>query len=155
MIDPAHVLAASSHETLISVLSYERRLLEQLLFRHAELSLLLGAGEHRFVGRALDEVHSVEGELGATEVIRAAVVEALVPEVSEPSIDDVTRTAPPALVPALERLTLDLRRLHDDIEDHRRSGFETASRRSDMVGRAQSGFGARGYSSDGSALLGA
>ncbi len=155
MIEPAHVLAASSHETLVSVLAYERRLLEQLLFRHAELALLIQAGEHRFVARALDEVASVEDELGATEVIRAAVVESLVPEMPEPSIDDVVRTSPPAWGPALEGLALDLRRLHDGIEMHRQNARASAAHRSGTCAAAQRGLQARGYRSDGSALLGA
>jgi hypothetical protein len=155
VIEPAHVLAASSHETLVSVLAYERRLLEQLLFRHAELSLLIGAGEHRFVARAMDEVAAVEDELGATELIRAAVVDSLVPNAIEPNIDDVVRTSPQAWAPALEGLAMDLRRLHDGIEVHRRNARTSAARRSEMCSAAQRSLQAQGYRSDGSALLGA
>lgn len=155
MIDPTQVLSTSSHEALVSVLSYERRILEQLLFRHIELSMLINAGEHRFVARALDEVNTVEGELGAAEILRAAVVEALVPDVRDPGIDTVIDRSPAALTAALESLALDLRRLHEGIEAQRTAAYDEAGRRAEMLASAQARLNAGGYRSDGSAVSGA
>jgi hypothetical protein len=57
-------LATPTHQDLIAIMSNQRRLLEQLLFRHAEISMLIAAGEHRFVGRAIDEALEVEPSWG-------------------------------------------------------------------------------------------
>ena len=155
MIDPTQVLAATSPDALLSVLSYERRLLEQLLFRTTELTMLIEAGEHRFVQRALEEAQEVEDELGAAEVLRAAVVETLVPDQPHPTIDDVIAHAPETQRPALNGLAQDLRRLERGIEEQRRAGQEAAGKRAEVASRAQTGAAASGYRSDGSAVLGA
>ena len=155
MIDPAQVLASTSPDALLSVLSYERRLLEQLLFRTSELTMLIEAGEHRFVQRALEEVQEVEDELGAAEVLRAAVVETLVPGEPDPTIDDVIDHAPESQRPALVGLARDLRRLEAGIEEQRRVGQVAAGKRAEVAVKAQHGTAASGYRSDGSAVVGA
>jgi hypothetical protein len=154
-MDPAHILTATSPEALLSVLSYERRLLEQLLFRTTELAMLIEAGEHRFVQRALEEAQEVEDELGAAEVLRAAVLENLLPDDTEPTIEDVISRSPEAHRPALAGLAKDLRRLHAGIEEQREAGHAAAGRRAEVAARAQAGANASGYRSDGSAVVGA
>lgn len=154
-MDPAHILSATSPDALLSVLSYERRLLEQLLFRTSELTMLIEAGEHRFVQRALEEAQEVEDELGAAEILRAAVLENLLPDNTEPTIEDVITRSPDALQPALAGLAKDLRRLHAGIEEQRQAGHLAAGKRAEVAARAQSGATAAGYRSDGSAVVGA
>jgi hypothetical protein len=153
MIDVAELMANPGVESLTRVLEYERRLLEQLLYRHAETAMLLGAGQARFVPRALDELESVASELGSTEVIREAIVASLVN--TDEAIDDLTLEV---LVDRLEdgrrsriaALLTDLRTLWAEVETVRSVGRDAAENRAQRVtyglrGLAdQTGYGLRG-----------
>lgn len=68
---------APTVETLGGVLQHQHRLLERLLFRMHEVALLLAAGEHRFIVRAIDEVTEIEQQLGEADMVRALVVNGL------------------------------------------------------------------------------
>ncbi len=61
-------------QRLLEVLARERSLLETLLHRMRIVTLLLAAGEGRFLSRAADEVLEVSAELAETETLRAVAV---------------------------------------------------------------------------------
>jgi hypothetical protein len=145
----APTLIAPSYRGLLAVLAHERRLLEQLLFRHAALALVVAAGEHRFVGRALDEASDVESELAMAEVVRAATLDELLPG-AEPSLEEVIAAAPADLERPLRLVAADLARLLADVEDYRSEARTAVQRRSEQTARALAGIGATGYRADGS-----
>jgi hypothetical protein len=153
MIDVAEVMANPGVDSLTRVLEYERRLLEQLLYRHAEAAMLLGAGQARFVPRALDELESVASELGSTEIIREAILACLVN--TGEAIEDLTLEV---LVDRLEggrknhiaTLLADLRTLWAEVETVRSLGRDSAANRAQRVAHGlrglagQTGYGLRG-----------
>jgi len=142
--------------SLIALLTHQRALLEQLLFRHTELRLLIEAGEARFLGRTIDEIDSIESELGTLEMLRAMTTEEIahghdLP--SDPSLAELIRVVPE---PAREGLTVladDLRELMRAIEGHRTHGSEIAGRRAQRLADASIRPASDGYRSDGSAGL--
>lgn len=148
---------AMDHEALVAVLTHQRRLLEQLLFRHAELRLLIDAGEARFISNALGEIDETETELGTSEVLRAAIADELgsVHRIGpDPSLGALIDVAPDRLVAPLRALASDLRRLLESIEEHRAAGREVSARNAGRIAGLRAGR-PDGYRSDGSAGLGA
>jgi hypothetical protein len=139
-------LATPSYQDLIAVMSNQRRLLEQLLFRHAEISMLIAAGEHRFVSRAIDEALEVEAELGAVELMRAMIVVAM--EGGDAGIGQIIGGAPADSATSLGKLAADMGRLLEEIDRYRAQAAGWAGERAEMVARAVSGFGAQTYSPD-------
>lgn len=96
------LMARPSAGGLSDVMKTQHRLVEEMLFRTIELTSLVDAGQHRFIGRALDDLDRAERELGQTEVVRAAMTEAILgprqgaePTVSEllAAVDGDTATA--------------------------------------------------------------
>ncbi len=85
------LLASPDFEGLTEVLKTQHRLLEDLLFRSIELNALVEAGQHRFIGSALDDLERTELQLGRTEMVRAAITEAILGSSpgDEPSLTDV------------------------------------------------------------------
>jgi hypothetical protein len=85
------LLSKPDPEGLTEVLKTQHRLLEHLLFRSIELSALVDAGQHRFIGRALDDLEQTELELGRAELVRAAMTEAILGTApgSEPALTDL------------------------------------------------------------------
>lgn len=141
-------LASPTHHDLVAVLSNQRRLLEQLLFRHAEISMLIAAGEHRFVGRAIDEALEVEAELGATELLRAMTVAGLGGE--DPTLADLASGAPDDAAVQLTRLAADMSRLLDEVRRYRSQAAAWAGDRAEQMAQAVARFGATTYSRPGS-----
>ncbi|MGF1666988.1 MAG: hypothetical protein ACFCVC_12040 [Acidimicrobiia bacterium] len=136
-------LATPTHQDLIAIMSNQRRLLEQLLFRHAEISMLIAAGEHRFVGRAIDEALEVEAELGAVELLRAMTTIGIDGDVP---ISKIIAGAPTDAAAILRRLADDMGRLLEEVARYRTQAATWAGERAEMVARAVTGFGAQTYS---------
>ena len=150
-------ILALDHEALVAVLTHQRRLLEQLLFRHTELRLLIEAGEARFISNSLGEIDEAETELGTSEVLRAAIADELgsIHRLgSDPSLTDLIGVAPGRLVAPLTALSADLSRLLHSIEEHRTVGRELSGRNAGRIAGLRTGP-VEGYRSDGSAGLGA
>jgi hypothetical protein len=139
-------LATPSYQDLLAVMSNQRRLLEQLLFRHAEISMLIAAGEHRFVGRAIDEAFEVETDLGATELMRAMVAAALEPIQGDPSLSELIASAPADIGHQLNKVATDMTRLISEVDRYRKQASEWAGDRATQVAQAVAGFGANTYS---------
>jgi hypothetical protein len=137
-------LASPTHHDLVAVMANQRRLLEQLLFRHAEISMLIAAGEHRFVGRAIDEALEVEAELGAVELLRAMTSSAL--DSADATLSEIVEGAPQDVAPQLNKLAKDMTRLLTEVERYRRQASAWAGERAGMVSKAVSTFGAQTYS---------
>lgn len=148
----APTLIAPSYRGLLAVLAHERRLLEQLLFRQAELALVVAAGEHRFLALALDEAQAIESELAMAEIVRAATLDELMPG-NEPTLEQVIAAAPADLARPLRLMGADLARLVADVERYRAEARTAVERRSEQTARALAGAGATGYRADGSAVL--
>jgi hypothetical protein len=128
-------LAAPTYDDLIAVLANQRRLLEHLLFKHAEIAMLIAAGEHRFVGRAIDEALEVEAELGATDMVRAMTAIALHPPTGgpEPSLTELIAEAPENGVAHLRRLGDELGRLMVEVDGYRKQAATWAGERAERV----------------------
>ncbi len=142
-------LATPSHQDLIAIMSNQRRLLEQLLFRHAEISMLIAAGEHRFVGRAIDEALEVEAELGAAELMRAMTtigIGTITGIDGEGTLSEIIADAPSEAAATLGRLADDMGRLLQEVARYRTQAATWAGDRAGVVARAVAGFGAQTYS---------
>lgn len=151
MFDHTTALIAPDLEGLVAILGYERRLLEQILYRQAEATLLIAAGEHRFVAAAIDEVDDIAGELAAAEVVRAAATEALVGHGGEePDLEQLLTLAPPEIAEKLQNLRVVMADLLDEIDRLRQIGAEEAGAQRELVGRALASIDAGGYDSSGS-----
>ncbi len=151
MFDHVSALIAPDFSGLISILNYERRLLEQILYRQAQATLLIAAGEHRFVPNAVDEVESIVGELAAAEVVRAAVTEVLAGDPgTEPTIEDLLPLAPAGTAEKLEDLRTAMDDLLSEIDRLREIGHAEAEAQRELVARMMATFDAEGYDSSGS-----
>ena len=151
MFDHTTTLIAPDFAGLVAVLNYERRLLEQLLYRQAEATLLIAAGEHRFIAAAGDEVEEIAGELAAAEMVRAAATEALVGDGStEPRLDDLVPLAPAGISEKLQDLGETMRDLVEEIDRLRRIGSDEADAQRELITRAIATIDAAGYDSVGS-----
>lgn len=107
-----------SGESLADVLRHEVALLERLVLRLTECNLLLGAGEYRHLPSAIDEVHEVEQELSAAEMVRAIIVDRLVEaegrQPAEPTLTTILARLPKATGEKIDRLHASLRRLTEE-----------------------------------------
>ncbi|MDH4117537.1 MAG: hypothetical protein OEZ14_12870 [Acidimicrobiia bacterium] len=136
---------ASFHD-LIAVLANERRTLEELLFRHAEISMLIAAGEHRFVGRAIDEALDVESRLAAGELMRAIAVAEVYGD--DATLAQVLAAAPADAAEHLARLADDMARLVSEVERYRREASAWAGERAGKLREAIDRFGSEFYSAE-------
>lgn len=127
-------LAAPTVEKLLALIAGERKVLEQLLFRLTELELLLAGAEHRFIGKALDEIDHVENDLAMYELSRAIVVETLLPPNAAPTANSLLEICTDN--PQLSRMMDDLRRLVAAIEHSRERCKRLAGERAHSVGTA-------------------
>jgi hypothetical protein len=134
-------LASPTYEDLIATLVNQRRLLEQLLFRHAQAAML--------IARAIDEVMAIEADLGTADLARAVCVEAL--GVGDASLSELTATAPDAVAGRLAKLESDLSRLLAEVTAYREQAAQWAGMRAGRIEKAITTAGNSGYSADGSA----
>jgi hypothetical protein len=118
---------------LVGALTRERQVMERLLFRHAEISMLIAAGEHRFVGRALDEAMIAESELAETDLLRALLTVAIEPGLDDVGIETVIAAAPSDVRPNLETLARDMRRIMAQVDLYREQASNWAADRANQV----------------------
>jgi hypothetical protein len=138
-------LASPTYHDLIGLLANERRLLERLLFRHAEISMLVAAGEHRFVGKAIDEAIEVENELAGCDLMRAMVTSALADGGQDLSISELIATAPDEIKPQLESTAKEMKRLMTQVDRYRAEAAAWAGERAGQLRGAIERFGADTY----------
>lgn len=138
-------LASPTHHDLIGLLANERRLLERLLFRHAEISMLVAAGEHRFVGKAIDEALEVETELANCDLVRAMMTAALDPSGQDLPMSELIARSPEDLRPQLESLFKDMKRVMAQIDRYRAEAAAWAGERAGQLRGAIERFGAQSY----------
>ena len=138
-------LASPTYYDLIGLLANERRLLERLLFRHAEISMLVAAGEHRFVGKAIDEAIEVEAELANCDLMRAMVTSALNEDGQDVSMSELITASPDEFRPALESAFKEMKRLMVQVDRYRIEASAWAGERADQLRAAIERFGQQGY----------
>lgn len=140
--------ATPTVDDLIGAMTHQQRLLERLLFRHAEVAMLIAAGEHRFVPSAIDEALEVEEELGAVDLARAVTAEALgmggtVGEIAMAAADGEARH--------LLRLSEEMARTLAQVNTYRARAAAWAGDRATRLSASIAGGLTTGYSEDGSA----
>lgn len=138
-------LASPTYHDLMGLLANERRLLERLLFRHAEISMLIAAGEHRFVGKAVDEALEVESELAACDLMRAMLTTALANTPDDIGMTALVDCVPAELKESLVDLTTDMKRLMTQVDTYRRQAAAWAGDRAGQIRQAIDRFGSETY----------
>ncbi len=136
-------LADPTAEKLELLLKGQRKVLEQLLFRTTELELVITGGEHRFIGRAMDEIEEAETELALFELSRAIIAEALIPPGREATASTLLEVC--ADRPTLVALIGDLRRLVNAIEHSRERARDAATERARHAGAASARLETAGF----------
>jgi hypothetical protein len=146
-------IAQPTFEDLIGTMTNQRRLLDKLLFRHAEIAMLIAAGEHRFVSAAIDEALEVETEVGAVDLARAMTADALG---CGETVSEIAAGAPDHVAQRLLRLSEHMARTLAEINTYRARAAGWAGDRSSRLSKAidagAAGTTGTGYSADGSAL---
>lgn len=138
-------LASPTYHDLIGMLANERRLLERLLFRHAEISMLIAAGEHRFVGKAIDEAIEAETELASCDLVRAMMTSALVEAGHDLSMSELIAQAPNELQPQLQASAREMKRLMAQVDRYRTEASHWAGERAAQLRGAIDRFGSETY----------
>ena len=141
-------LASPTHYDLIGLLANERRILERLLFRHAEISMLIAAGEHRFVGRAVDEALEVEMELASCDLTRAVMICGLSERHDDLTMSDLIAEAPDEFKTQLTELTDEMKRIMAQVDRYRREAAAWAGDRASQIRDAIDRFGSETYLGD-------
>jgi hypothetical protein len=95
--------------------------------------MLIAAGEHRFVGRALDEAMIAESELAETDLLRALLTVAIEPGLDDVGIETVIAAAPSDVRPNLETLARDMRRIMAQVDLYREQASNWAADRANQV----------------------
>jgi len=138
-------LASPTYHDLIGLLANERRLLERLLFRHAEISMLIAAGEHRFVGKAVDEALEVEAELAACDLMRAMLITGLSMDGDDRTMTALITEAPDEFKQPLTDITVEMRRVMTQVDRYRHEAAAWAGDRAEQVRQAIERFGSDSY----------
>ena len=127
-----------SADGLSDVMRTQHRLVEEMLFRTIELTALVDAGQHRFIGRALDDLERAERELGQTELVRAAMTEAILgsPPGAEPTLSDLLSTMDSDTAAAIDATAAQIRSSLDRIDEVRHGAVSTATERVARARRA-------------------
>ena len=125
---------------LSDVMKTQHRLVEEMLFRTIELTSLVEAGQHRFIGRALDDLERAERELGRTEMVRAAMTEAILgaSEGVEPTLSDLLSAVDHDSAATIRTTAAQIRRGLAQIEEVRNEAGTTATERVARTRRALS-----------------
>ena len=127
-----------SADGLSDIMRTQHRLVEEMLFRTIELTALVDAGQHRFIGRALDDLERAERELGQTELVRAAITEALVgsPPGAEPTLSQLLSSIDGDTATAIDETAARIRSGLERIEAVRHDAVSTATERVSRARRA-------------------
>jgi hypothetical protein len=136
-------------DDLIGAMTNQRRMLDRLLFRHAEVAMLIAAGEHRWVSAAIDEALEVEAELGAVDLIRAMTAEALD---RGRTVGEIAESCSERDAERLLRLAEQMARTLAEVNTYRAQAAAWAGERSSKLSKAIDAAGAVAYSADGSGL---
>lgn len=131
-------MAEPSAGGLSDVMRTQQRLVEEMLFRTIELTALVEAGQHRFIGRALDDLERAERELGHTEMVRAAMTEAILGanEGVEPTLSDLLSAVDDDSAATIGATAAQIRRGLVQIEEVRHEAGSTAAERTARARRA-------------------
>ncbi len=131
-------MAQPSAGGLSDVMRTQQRLVDELLFRTIELTALVDAGQHRFIGRALDDLERAEHELGQTELVRSAMTEAILGsrEGAEPSLSELLAAVDDDAATAISTTAAEIRSGLARIEAVRHDAVSTASERASRAKRA-------------------
>ncbi len=140
MIHTKRLLSEPSAEGLSDLMRTQQRLVEEMLFRTIELSALVDSGQHRFIGRALDDLERAERELGRTELVRAAMTEAILGSEAgtEPGLEDILTAIDDDASAAIQRTADQIRQTLGEIDRVRRDTAPTAAERVARTRRAAS-----------------
>ena len=132
------LMAQPSAGGLSDVMRTQQRLVDELLFRTIELTALVDAGQHRFIGRALDDLERAEHELGQTELVRSAMTEAILGsrEGAEPSLSELLAAVDDDAATAISTTAAEIRSGLARIEAVRHDAVSTASERASRARRA-------------------
>jgi hypothetical protein len=133
-------MAEPSAGGLSDLMKTQQRLVEEMLFRTIELTSLVEAGEHRFIGRALDDLERAERELGQAEMVRAAMTEAIlgVSEGVEPTLSELLSAVDDDSAATMTTTATQIRRGLAQIEEVRHEAGTTATERVARARRALS-----------------
>lgn len=118
-------------EGLADVLRTQHRFLTDLLFRTLELSMLVEAGDHRFLGWAIDEVESAEIRVAELEMVRSAMVEAILESAPgvEPTLREVIAEATDPAANVLTQLGAALVVISEEVAAAKETAYERAGQR--------------------------
>jgi hypothetical protein len=133
-------MAEPSPGGLSDVMKTQQRLVDEMLFRTIELTALVEAGQHRFIGRALDDLERAERELGQTEMVRAAMTEAILgsSEGAEPTLSDLLSKVDDDTAATIDATASQIRNGLAQIEEVRNGVASTATERAARARRALS-----------------
>ena len=121
---------------LVGLLGEERRLLERLVQKLMSCTLLVEAGESRWVAPAADEVNDVEEDLGALETARAMMIADicdLLGFANDLTLTQLTQIAPEELRPVLEERRDSLSAFSEEIAQVRARGARAAEAQLSMI----------------------
>lgn len=138
MFHTQRLLATPDPDGLIEVMKTQHRLLEDMLFRSIELSALVEAGQHRFIGQALDDLEQAELQLGKAELVRAAITEAILGSAPgiEPSLSDVLSALDDEASTALAHTAERIRWTFEELEAVRSSAVSATAEKVALARRA-------------------
>jgi len=125
---------------LSDVMKTQHRLVEEMLFRTIELTALVDAGQHRFIGLALDDLERAERELGQTELVRAAMTEAILgsKDGAEPTLSELLSAVDDDTASTIDTTAAQIRSRLAQIEEVRRDAVSAATERAARATRALS-----------------
>ena len=131
------LMSQPSADGLSDIMRTQHRLVEEMLFRTIELTALVDTGQHRFIGRALDDLERAERELGQTELVRAAMTEAVLGTSggAEPTLSELLAAVEDTAA-ALNATASQIRSNLDRIEAVRHDAVSTATERASRARRA-------------------
>lgn len=131
-------MAQPSAQGLSDIMRTQHRLVEEMLFRTVELTALVDAGQHRFIGPALDDLEAAERKLGQTELVRAAMTEAILGSKTgvEPTLSDLLSAVDGETAAAISATADQIRSGLDRIDEVRNDAVSTATERVTRARRA-------------------
>lgn len=108
----------TGHVSLAALLVQERTLLARYRFAHAQLRVLVEAGETRFYGWAIDELTDIESTLETVEAARRGLVAGL-GDATDASLHELVTAGPDELREVFERLADEIDDLLEQVNDER------------------------------------
>ena len=134
------LMGQPSTDGLSDIMRTQHRVAEELLFRTIELTALVEAGQHRFIGRALDDLERAECRLGQTELVRSAMTEAILGSRKgvEPSLSEVLASVDDETATAISATATEIRAVLAKIAEVRQGAASAAAERATRAGRALS-----------------